>query len=180
MINPFLIGQQIYLSPISVTDIGEKYIAWLNDREVCKDNAHATFPNNETKAKAYVESIQKSQTDLVFAIRDKTTDEHVGNVSLQGINWVNKSAELAILIGEKSAWGKGLGSECYLLLLDYAFNTLNLNRVSSGQTSRNIGMIKICTKAGMKKEGVLRAVLFKDDEYLDVEVYAILKSEHNG
>ena len=180
MINPFLTGEKIYLSPLTVNDLSDKYIAWLNDAEVCKDNAHATFPNNETKARAYVESVQKSQHDLVFAIRLTANGDHVGNVSLQGINWVNNSAELAIIIGDKAAWGKGVGYECYKLLLDYAFNTLNLNRVSSGQTLRNKAMIKICEKAGMKQEGVLREFLFKNGEYLDLAVYSILKKEYYG
>ena len=178
MINPFLTGDKIYLSPLTVDDISDKCIQWLNDSEVCRDNAHATFPNNEARARAYVEEIQKSQNNFVFAIRLKENNEHVGNVSLQSINWINKSGELAILIGEKSAWGKGVGYECYKLLLEYAFKTLNLNRVFSGQTSRNKAMIKICEKAGMKKEGVLRDFLFKNGEYLDLEMYSILKKEY--
>jgi len=178
MINPFLTGEKIYLSPLSESDLSDKYIAWLNDVEVCRDNAHATFPNNETKVKAYIEEVQKSQQNFVFAIRLKSNDEHVGNVALQSVNWINKSGELAILIGEKSAWGKGVGYECYKLLLEYGFKTLNLNRIFSGQTTRNKAMIKICEKSGMKREGLLREFLFKNGEYLDLEIYSILKKEY--
>jgi len=52
-----------------------------------------------------------------------------------------------------------------------------LNRISSGQTIANKGMIKVCERSGMKKEGILRQVLYKQGEYLDAAVYSILKRE---
>ena len=68
MINPFLTGRKIYLSPLSKNDITEKYINWLNDKEVCKDNSHATFPNTRSKTFAYIDSLEKSRDEVAFAI----------------------------------------------------------------------------------------------------------------
>ncbi|MBK8982279.1 MAG: hypothetical protein IPM38_08140 [Ignavibacteria bacterium] len=71
MINPFLTGNKIYLSPLSKADISEKYISWLNDKEICRDNSHATFPNTRSKTIAYIENLEKSKDEVAFAIRWK-------------------------------------------------------------------------------------------------------------
>ena len=178
MNNPFLIGRQIYLSPISKEDISAEYVSWLNDKDVCRDNSHATFPNNIEKTISYVDSVSRSNSEVVLAIRWKKNDEHIGNISLQRINWVNRSAELAIIIGNKKYWNKGVGTEAYKLMIDYAFERLNLNRISSGQTLRNTGMINVCIKCGMKEEGIARESMFKEGEYLDTVTYSILSKEY--
>jgi RimJ/RimL family protein N-acetyltransferase len=150
----------------------------LNDKEVCRDNSHATFPNTKEKTLAYVRSVGSDNTEVVLAIRWKKNDIHIGNISLQRINWVNRSAELAIVIGKKNYWGKGVGTEVYKLMIEYAFERLNLNRVSSGQTLQNIGMINVCRKCGMKEEGVARQTMFKEGRYLDTVTYAILAGDY--
>lgn len=177
MINPFLIGNKIYLSQLSQNDISDRYINWLNDEEVCRDNSHARFPNTRSKTLSYIEHLEKSKDETAFAIRWKKNDLHIGNAAIQKIDRINRSAELAILIGDKKYWGKGIASEVYELLIKYGFDTLNLNRISSGQTIANKGMIKVCERSGMKKEGILRQVLYKQGEYLDAAVYSILKRE---
>lgn len=177
MINPFLTGKKIYLSSLSKIDISDRYIDWLNDEEVCRDNSHATFPNTRSKTIAYIDHLEKSKDEVAFAIKLIKNDLHIGNAAVQKIDRINRSAELAILIGDKKYWGKGIASEVYSLLIKYGFDTLNLNRISSGQTIDNKGMIKVCEKSGMKKEGILRQVLYKNGGYLDAGIYSILKKE---
>ncbi len=177
MKNPFLTASKIYLSPLTKDDISDDYIGWFNDREVCKENSHSTYPNTYSQTLAYIESVEKSKQDIVFAIRWKKNNLHIGNASVQKIDRVNRSAELAIIIGDKKYWSKGVGNEVYGLLLDYGFNTLNLNRISSGQTVTNKGMIKVCIRQGMKREGVLRQVLYKEGKYADAVIYSILRNE---
>jgi ribosomal-protein-alanine N-acetyltransferase len=63
-------------------------------------------------------------------------------------------------------------------MIEYGFNTLNLNRISSGQTINNKGMVKVCRKMGMKEEGRLREVLFKNGEYQDAVICSILKKDY--
>lgn len=105
---------------------------------------------------------------------------HIGNIALQRINWVSRSAELAIIVGDKKYWNKGVGTEAYMLMLGYAFDRLNLNRISSGQTLQNIGMINVCKKCGMKEEGVARESMFKKGKYIDTVTYSILRREYEN
>ncbi|MEP7147127.1 MAG: GNAT family protein [bacterium] len=178
MKNSFLEGNNIYISPLSKSDISDKYINWLNDKEVCKDNSHATFPNTKEKTLSYIESLQGSKDEIAFAIKWKKNNKHIGNIAIKKIDRINRSAELAIIIGDKNYWNKGIGSDAYRLLIDYGFNTLNLNRISSGQTVSNTGMIRVCEKMGMKKEGTLREVLFKDGEYINAVIYSIILKDY--
>lgn len=171
-------GDTVFLTPLSKDDISEKYVGWLNDPVVCRDNSHGSVRNTLARTTSYVESVQNSETTKAFAIRLKATAEHVGNVSLQKIDSVNRSAELAILIGEKAAWGLGVGTDAYRLLIDHGFKELRLNRIYSGQTTRNSAMIRVCEKVGMTKEGVLRQAMLKNGEYLDVVIYAILRDDY--
>jgi RimJ/RimL family protein N-acetyltransferase len=177
MKNQFLTGKQIYLSALAKEDITADYISWLNDKDVCRENSHATFPNTSEKTMAYVEAVSKTNSEVVLAIKWKKNNEHIGNISLQRINWVSRSAELAIIIGNKKYWNKGVGTEAYRLMIDYAFDRLNLNRISSGQTLRNKGMINVCIKCGMKEEGIARESMFKEGEYIDTVTYSILSKE---
>lgn len=170
----FLRVDDFYLSPLTKEHLSQEYINWLNDSEVCKDNSHATFPNTEAKTLAYVEGT----SDIAFAIiwdKQADPDTHIGNIALQKINWINRSAEISILIGNKDFWGKGIGTKAYSLLIDYAFQTLNLNRLVSSQTIRNKGMIKVCEKAGMTKEGIMRKALYKNGEYLDCVMFSMVR-----
>jgi ribosomal-protein-alanine N-acetyltransferase len=180
MKNPFLTGKQIYLSPLTKEDITEEYISWLNDKEVCRGNSHATFPNNFAKTLSYVESISNSKTEFVFTVRLKKNDQHIGNASFQNVNYVNRSAEMAIILGNKKYWNKGISTEILQLFIDFGFNTLNLNRISTGTPTINKGGLKICEKNGMKKEGLLRKVMYKEGEYLDVEIFSILREEYKN
>ncbi len=177
MKNAFLTGEKIYLSPLLEEDISVKYIDWLNDKEVCRDNSHATFPNTKSKTLAYIKNLENSRDEIAFAIRWRKNNSHIGNIAIKKIDRINRSAELAILIGDKKYWNKGVGSEAYRLMIDYGFNTLNLNRISSGQTTENTGMIRVCEKMGMKKEGLLREILFKEGKYLNAAIYSILKKD---
>lgn len=178
MKNPFLTGKKIYLSPLTEEDISKEYISWLNDSEICEGNSHAVFPNNYAKTLAYVKSVTESRTELVFAVRWKKNDMHIGNASIQNINYINRSAEMAIIIGNKNYWNKGVSTEILALLIEYGFIRLNLNRISAATPLINKGGQQICEKNNMKKEGIMREAMFKNGKYNDVAVYSILLKDY--
>jgi [ribosomal protein S5]-alanine N-acetyltransferase len=180
MKKPFLIGEKIYLRPLEESDLSLDYLSWLNDSEVCAGNSHAVFPYSEESMASYFKSVNESKDNIVFAIVSKDTDQHIGNAALQSINWVNRSGEFAILVGNKDYWGKGIGYEVCKLLLKHGFQMLNLNRIYCGTFSTNYGMQKIAEKLGMEKEGIRKQAVFKDNQYLDVIEYGILKQNYNG
>lgn len=176
----FLEGKRILLRPITKADLTPTYLQWLNDEEVTKFNSHATFPNTQEKMEAYYNSLQDNNKNVVLAIIEKATKKHIGNVSLQQINWVSKNAEFAILLGDKEFWGKGIGEEAATLIINYGFKRLNLHRIYCGTIQGNEGMKKLAKKLRMTEEGLRRQAIFKDGAYLDIIEYGILANEYVG
>jgi RimJ/RimL family protein N-acetyltransferase len=172
----FLKGERIHLRALMEKDLTSSYLQWLNDEEVCRNNSHAVFPNTEQRMKTFYNSIQ-NQLNVVLAIIHSDTDRHIGNVSLQNINWISRNAEFAILMGEKDFWGKGYGKEAARLIMQYGFERLNLHRIYCGTLNGNSGMIKLAASMGMIEEGRRREAIFKNGKYVDILEYGILYHE---
>lgn len=173
----FLKGVRIDLRALTEKDLTKEYLQWLNDEEVCRFNSHAIFPNTEQKMKNYFDKLD-NQREIVLAIIDKKTTKHIGNISLQNINWVSKNAEFAILLGDKNYWGKGFGEEAAKLIVDYGFDRLNLHRIYCGTLEGNEGMKKLAVKLKMKEEGIRRQAIYKHGKYIDIIEYGILRDEY--
>jgi len=170
----FFESNRLWLRALIEEDAQGNYGSWLNDREVTSFNTHGRFPVTEDSLKEYIKSSNSSGTIMVFAILYKETNEHIGNISLQNIDWIDSNAEIAFLLGEKKYWGKGIMLEAGELLIKHAFNFLNLHRVYCGTSSLNIGMQKLAVKLGMSQEGVRKDAIFKNGEYLDIIEFGIV------
>lgn len=175
MKNVFIEGEKVYLRPLCEEDLGGNYISWLNDAEVCKFNAHHRFVNTKDKTESYINAVNSSNTDIVLAICSKEDDTHIGNVSIQNINYIDSNAEFAIVVGEKNYHGKGFAFEASSLIVNHAFNSLNLHRVYCGTSVENLSMQKLALKLGMTQEGQQKEAMFKDGKYLDILLYSIIK-----
>ena len=115
--------------------------------------------------------------DIEFEIIDPTSDTIIGCSGLHAINWVSRSAELRILIGDKLYWGQGIGKKVVSELLLYAFDILNLNRVWLGVNSENEPAINLYVKMGFIREGILRQEFYKHGKYFDIVRMSVLKAE---
>jgi RimJ/RimL family protein N-acetyltransferase len=159
-------------------DLTSSYLQWLNDEEVCRSNSHAVFPNTEQKMRAYFDSLQSQQQHVVLAIVHAESGKHIGNISLQNINWISRNGEFAILLGDKEYWGSGYGEEAAQLIVDYGFSRLNLHRIYCGTFEDNEGMKKLAARLKMKQEGLRREAVYKNGSYHNVLEFGVLKSEY--
>lgn len=170
----FLKGNTVYLRALDEKDIDGNYRFWLNDPEIVQFNSHGRFPVTPEKLLAFVQSSIQSSTALVLAVIDMATDKHIGNISLQGISWIDRNAEIAFLLGEKEFWGKGVMQEAGKLLIHHAFTALNLHRIHCGTSSDNKGMQKLAEKLGMQQEGLRKEAIFNNGVYHDIIEYGLL------
>ncbi|MDD3324758.1 MAG: GNAT family protein [Sulfurospirillaceae bacterium] len=171
-----LVGKNIYLRALHVSDVDGDYPSWLNDKEVCKYNSHGDTLYTKEMALLYIKSVQDSPTCKVFAICDKTSDKHIGNISLQAICAKNESAEFAILLGDRAFWGKGLSKEAGKLLIDYGFDTLNLHRIYCGTNEANLPMQRLALFLGMSFEGRRKEAMKKNGKFYDILEYGIVST----
>lgn len=155
------------------------YPGWFYDQEVTKYNSHGLFQKNDKEIEDFLDSIENNER-LVFAIIHKKNNMHIGNVCLQRFNWIDRSAEYTVLIGEKDYWGNGYCSQATGFLFEHGLNKLNLHRIYSGTSVLNLGMQNVFQKLGMTYEGTFRDAQFLHGQYHGIVLYSILKNEWNG
>ena len=177
MINDafFIKTQRIGLRSLKAEDINGGYAHWLNDPEVCEFNSHHRFPQSEADLKLYIDETIGNRQMIVFALIDLKNNIHIGNISLQNINFIDRSAELAFILGECAYWGKGYACEAASAIMEHAFEQLNLHRLYMGTADNNIRMQKLAHKLGFTEEGRRVDALFKDGNYHDVIEYGKLR-----
>jgi RimJ/RimL family protein N-acetyltransferase len=175
MQNPFIIGDRIYLRPLEPAQDNHAYSTWLNDEEIRR--WFSIYPTSDTRGKERLDNLYKDFKHIIFGVVLKSDNSLIGLVGLKEINYINQSAEFYVIIGDRSAWGKGFGTEATRLMIRYGFLELNLNRIQTQDMEENIGGWRADEKAGFKYEGTLREVIPRFGKYHDVRVYSILKRE---
>jgi len=175
--TPFLVGERVYLRQLVASDADGPYPTWFNDAEVCAANSHGVYPYNADQAAEYIAwsiAAARAGTDLVLAICTIADDIHIGNVALQNIHPIYRSADFAIVIGDKRAWGRGLGTEAAQLIIRHGLDNLNLVRIACGTFDNNCGMQALAVSLGMKEEGRRRCAVYKNGEWRDVIEYGLI------
>jgi RimJ/RimL family protein N-acetyltransferase len=161
-------------------DADGPYVSWFNDADTCRGNSHHVRPYSAADARAYIARVAAAPDQLVLAIVRREDGRHIGNIALQAINPVYRTAELSIMVGERDAWGQGYASEAARLLCDHGFRALNLHRIACGTFAGNGGMRRVAERLGMREEGVRRQAAFKDGAYVDVVEYGVLRAEYES
>ncbi|MBL8700135.1 MAG: GNAT family N-acetyltransferase [Alphaproteobacteria bacterium] len=171
---PFLTGERLVLRPLVAADATRDYLAWLNDAEVLRYRAPKALPTTMPQLRAWIASLP-GRGDLVLAIRTKRGDRHVGNIALNTILWVHRSAELSIMLGAADARGRGYGREAIALLTAHGFASMGLNRIWA--ESPNPAFNRAVASLGWRREGLKREALLVDGKLVDVVCWSILARE---
>ena len=152
--QPLVTGKKVYLRCMEESDVEGSYLDWLNDEEVTRYLTGARdSPATREYLLAYIRSMVQSDKDILVAIHDVESREFIGTLHFGPIDWTNRTADLGIMIGNKRYWGKGYGTEAITLVSDYAFKTLNLQKITAGIVAINQASIKAYNKAGFEIEG---------------------------
>jgi len=170
-------GSQVFLRPLRRQDLNERYLGWLNDPDVTCYMETGTFPTTMEDLEKFYLEVTGSRSQVMLAIVDKQSGEHIGNVKLGPIDWVHRRATFGILIGEKSLWGKGIGLEATRLAVQYGFYRLNLRRIHLGVVADHESAVRCYKRAGFKVEGRFRQDLFHRGEYRDRLWMGMLRPE---
>lgn len=173
-------GSRVLLRPLERSDLNERYLSWLNDPEVTRYTETGIFPTTAEDLENYYRGVSGSKNDVMLAVIDKKSGQHVGNVKLGPIHWVHHCATFGILIGDKEFWGKGFGLEATRLMVEYGFYRLNLHRIDLGVFADHEAAVRCYEKAGFKVEGRMREDLCLDGKYKDRLWMGLLRSEYGS
>jgi [ribosomal protein S5]-alanine N-acetyltransferase len=177
---PFLSGKRLILRSLVDSDSRGPYVTWFNDAAVCRGNSHHVFPFTRETALQYIRQVAEARDALVLAVVLRDRNRHIGNIALQHIHPVYHSAEFAIILGDRRAWGRGYGHEAGRLLCDHGFSALNLHRIACATFEGNAAMRQLALSLGMKEEGRRRQAAFKQGRYVDVVEFGVLKVEYKA
>lgn len=167
-------GTKVVLRPITEADT-PLIVKWRNNPAV-RQNFIFRDTFTEDMHNRWLETKVRTGEVVQYIIEERQSRQCVGSVYLRDVDLVNSSAEYGIFIGEDAARGKGLGSETAKLFLNFAFDELDLHRVSLRVLSGNERAERSYEKAGFVREGVFRDMVKLDGTYRDVIFMAALAS----
>lgn len=140
--------ERVSLVPFTEDFLTPVYVGWLNDAEVVKYSRQRFSNHTGESCRNYLESMKKSG-DFFWAILDRKSGKHIGNISAS-IDRQNSVADIAIMIGERSVWGKGYGLDAWVAAMKYLHHEAGIRMVTGGCMATNKGMMRVMEKAGMK------------------------------
>ena len=171
----FLKGKRIILRPINKETDLEKCVIWTNDPEVT-NFLSLVYPVDKIAEGEWFDKLSKDKNNVILAI--ETLDgKFIGTMGLHGINWINRTATTGALIGEKKYWGKGYGTEAKMLVLNYAFNQLNLRRIKSEVIAYNKRSLNYSLHCGYEIEGRKKQEIYKNGRYWDLIQLGLFKNK---
>lgn len=173
--HTFLDTQRMYLREVRPSDVNERYYCWMNDPEVVRYMESRFYPNSIESLKKYVEEKVGDNNNVFLAIILKDGDRHIGNIKLGPINWIHRIADVGIMIGEKDCWGKGYATEAIMSITKYAFETLNLHKVTAGCCEPNQSSLNAFKKAGFFVEGVRKEHVYCGNAYINTIVMGMIR-----
>jgi RimJ/RimL family protein N-acetyltransferase len=171
-----LVGSRCYLSPCAPED-APLFAQWLNDPDVAVPLGDEAYHTLSTEAfQADIDDSLRRQ-DAIFTIVDLESDCAIGRCLLFAVDHIDRSAMIGLFIGDKTFWGKGYGQEAMQLLLEYAFDLLNLNSVMLGVFEFNHRAIHAYEKLGFRVIGRRREARFIGGKAYDGILMDMLASE---
>ena len=166
--NFSLIGENVVLRDIHPSDVNGAYCQWMKDPEITRYLESRFQTPSIEDLKQYVKKNIADPDTYLFAIVDKITVRHIGNIKLGPIRRVHRSASIGILLGDKRLFGRGLGTESIGLVADFAFNDLGLHKLTAGCYAPNRAAEKAFAKNGFKREGLRKQHCLFEGEYIDI------------
>ena len=145
-------GVKVYLRPIIKEDLGVLN-QWRNDENTFKYLGGGFMPLSiDYHAKLLESMMDTTGSNKRFIICDKK-DAPVGMVGLYDINWIHRTCEIGVYLGDKNAQGKGYGKEACQLLEHFASNYLNIRKIKVCVVSNNEMAISMWKSLGYQKIG---------------------------
>ena len=177
---PVLETERLTLRQMKLSD-APALIGFLNDEEVLRTMLMlgTSFPmslKDGLKAILTIRMHFLQGSHIHWLICDKSTGVPMGSIALSPISRARNSANAGFYLGS-AFWGRGYMTEAFAAVLDYAFGTLSLNRVSAGHFAGNLASGRVQQKCGLQYEGTHRQAFLKDGQYIDEVMYAITKED---
>ncbi|MBT2738382.1 GNAT family N-acetyltransferase [Bacillus sp. ISL-7] len=173
-----IVGKKIILRALKRKDT-ELVLKWINDPKL-KYLTGTLYPVSDVEHEKWFENKLLEKTNKLFGIEEQLSSQLIGLIGFNNIDFINRTTEISVYIGEENQRGKGLGTDALRTLIKFAFDELNLHRVSLVVFSYNTNAIKAYEKIGFKTEGILKESLYKAGRYHDKILMAVVNNKENS
>lgn len=173
MYGPVLTGSTVTLRPPDDSD-AQRFVDWFADLEVTRYLARRAGIGL-LQEQGHLKRVGESTTDVFWML--EADGRAIGATGIHNIDWINAHAVTGTVIGDKSAWRKGHGSEAMQLRAHYAFRQLNLHKLSSSAFVENEPSRRALLKAGYTQTGVEREHYFREGRWHDHWTCELLRSD---
>lgn len=174
-------GNQVTLQPFT-RDMWRTYYHWRRDHEVmywATGQAHqSSLVPEEAFMNRFDEAVltDRQQESGILGIFTES-GVFIGEVSYRDMDVVAGTAVLGIMIGDKSYWGQGYGTDAVLTLCRFLFERFRLRRIQLDTWAGNERALKSYAKVGFQIEGRLRDAAFVNGQPMDQVIMGLLRSE---
>jgi RimJ/RimL family protein N-acetyltransferase len=180
MDGSLLTGKLTRLVAAGPDEAGELFATWSRDSEFMQLwDTDAPMVRNAKKAQEWLRKEFEKQDagNFGFVIQRLENTKNVGMVGLWNALTPHHNAMVSIGIGERELWGKGYGTDAMNIALRFAFQELNLHRVTLHTFAINPRAIRSYEKSGFVREGNMRGAMKRFGERADHVHMGILREE---
>lgn len=169
-------GRQINLKCLEENHLD--FVAeWRNQKDIRRFFFDKSLVSSAAQQRWFERYLQDT-TRQIFVAVSRQTKKPVGMIGLYQIDHKDQKAEIgSTMIAERSMQGKGLAAEMVQIVLTYAFEDVNLNRIYAYAVDYNVASIRVKEKCGFRLEGTLREGHYANGRFHDVLLYAITRKE---
>jgi RimJ/RimL family protein N-acetyltransferase len=156
----------------------EPLLRWKNDIEIRQLSDGGTRIFTREEVAATLERWMRPSDDIVhLAIGLAGRAEPIGFLHLALIEREHRRCRLGIVIGEKELWGRGYGHLAVEQAVEYAFDVLDLDRITAEALADNVRSVRLLEGAGFVREGVMREGIHRDGQRVDELIFGLLRHE---
>lgn len=168
-------GKKIVLRGVEQCD-NDMLLSLINDPDTELMLGGSSWPVSELEQLKWFENQERNKESLrCIVATQENTKRAVGTLILSEIDSKNGTGHIHIKMSKSEGRGKGYGSDAVMALTQYAFNELRLNCIYANILPYNDASIHLFEKCGFKRDGVLRARIFKKGEFFDLYSYSLVK-----
>ncbi|MBL6784925.1 MAG: GNAT family N-acetyltransferase [Rickettsiales bacterium] len=174
-----IIDDNFILREQSVEDY-QDFFDYFSESDVSK-HILSNIPNTLAEAKVEIQywiNLYQRRLSVYWAIAERNSNKMIGAIGYNDWNRYNNRAEISYDLS-KAYWRMGIMTKAMKVVLDYGFNTMNINRIQASTLEVNKPSWKLLKSCGFVHEGTLNHYRFHDGKYYDIEMYGLTKSMYN-
>lgn len=168
-------GKKVILRPIEFDDL-EFIRSLINNPDIERTIVGWALPLSRKDEEKWYSSFSNTEKSIRYLIED-CQGNRVGLTGMANIDMKNGCAKMAGIRISPNVQSRGLATDAYMTIFNFAFNELRLHRIETSAFDDNIASLKFQEKLGAKREGIRREAVYKNGDYKNVVILGCLKKD---